>query len=236
MKKNQAQTNHDYALEAIRNEILNGEFFPGAWLRERDLVEQLQVSRTPIREALKQLEADGLIEIVPYRGAKVKAIDPDKVIDEYVIRAALEGLAAELAVINITDADIEELEALETHMDQLLLEHDFPNYFKVNRDFHYKIYSLAGSAGLIELITSSWERVNLYRRFFLNLREGVSLEIANHKSLIAACRERDADLAHKIVKDSCLQTANLIAEQVQQANADGKSNVARRLGHSASLD
>lgn len=220
MKKNQAQTNHDYAFEAIRNEILNGYFFPGAWLRERDLVEQLNVSRTPIREALKQLEADGLIEIVPYRGAKVKSIEPDKVIEEYILRAALEGLAAELAVSHITDDDIKELEVLELEMDELLLQNDFPSYFKVNHDFHYKLYSLAGSSRLIELINSSWERVNLYRRFFLTLREGVSLEIANHKSLIAACRVRDGELAHKIVKDSCLQTAELIAGQVKQSSLD----------------
>lgn len=220
MKKTNDQTNHDYAFEAIRNEILNGDFFPGAWLRERDLVEKLNVSRTPIREALKQLESDGLIEIVPYRGAKVKSIEPDKVIEEYVLRAALEGLAAELAVSNMTDDNIIELELLAAQMDQLLPKNDFPNYFKVNHDFHYKLYSLAGSPRLIELINSSWERVNLYRRFFLTLREGVSLESANHKSLITACRARDGELAHKIVKDSCLQTAKLIAEQVKQSSLE----------------
>lgn len=221
--KRQTQTNHDYAQETIRQRILNGGFFPGAWLRERDLVEQLQVSRTPIREALKQLEADGLVEIVPYRGAKVKSINPEEVIEEYIVRAALEGLAAELAVSNITSDDIEELERIESEMDHLLLEHSFPKYFEANHRFHHKFYSLARSSRLIELINSSWERVNLYRRFFLTLREGVSLEIANHKSIVAACRAGDAALAHKIVKDSCLEAARLIAEQLEQTNAEASA-------------
>ena len=222
MKKNQTQTNHDYALEVIRNKILNGGFYPGAWLRERDLVEELHVSRTPIREALKQLEADGLVEIIPYRGAKVRHIEPEKVLEEYIIRAALEGLAAELAVNNITDEDIEALEVLAAKMDDLLLTQDFPTYFATNYQFHHKFYSLAKSQRLIELINSSWERVNLYRRFFLTLREGVSLEIANHERLLVACRERDAELAHRIVKESCLETARIIADQITQAAIEAR--------------
>lgn len=211
-----SKTNNDYVYEIIRRDILNGDVFPGSWLREQDLVDRLQVSRTPIREALKRLESEGLIEIMPYRGAMVRMVRADEAREEYIIRAAMESLAVELAVQTITDEAILELQGLENEMDERLEQNDLSRYIELNSQFHLKLYSYCGSPQLVSMIDSSWKRVDLYRRFFMTHSQGISLEIANHKDLLDACRRRDGELAHKIMKDSCLQAAQWIADKIRE--------------------
>jgi DNA-binding GntR family transcriptional regulator len=211
------KTNHNLAYDTLRHEILYGRLLPGSWLREQDLVEKLGVSRTPIREALRHLETEGLVEIVPYRGAKVFAPDLEDVREEYTLRAALEGFAVELAIMHITDEDIEELQRLSDEAESLLDRGNIDGYLDVNHNFHMKIYSLAGSRRLVSMIEASWDKDNLYRRFYYSYPTGLETERSNHLQLLEACRLKDAELARKLMEESCLQAVALFARSSEHS-------------------
>jgi DNA-binding GntR family transcriptional regulator len=211
-------TSNNYAYDALRNEILSGRLLPGNWLREQDLVERLGISRTPIREAVRQLGTEGLVEIVPYRGARIFVPDIEDVRDEYTLRAALEGFAAELAIAHITDEDITELQVLTDEAERLLDQGSIASYLKVNRSFHMKLYGLSGSRRVLTMIEASWEKDNLYRRFFYAQPAGLEEEKACHRALLQACRLRDREQIRRVMQESCLKAVQLFSRDNEENN------------------
>ncbi|MCC7352178.1 MAG: GntR family transcriptional regulator [Anaerolineae bacterium] len=210
------RTANTFAYDSIRRAIFEGYIAPGTRLTEQDLVKWLDVSRTPIREALRRLEADGLVRAAPYRGAVVVMPDADDIREEYTVRAALEGLAAELAVQHLKDQDVEELEALTDEIESALGQGDISTFLEVNARFHIRLYTLSGSRRLVTMIEGSWQKVNFYRRFYLVLSEAIQIEKAFHYELLAACRSRDAEQARKIVQNSCLEAAQFMIDAIKR--------------------
>jgi len=204
------KTAQSIVYETLREQILQGRIFPGAWLREQDLVEQFNVSRTPIREALRRLESDELIQLVPFRGARVRSFSPKDFQEEYTVRAALEGFAIELAVSKITDAKIARLEKMTTKMEELLDRGDLGAFLDVNRKFHMTIYEEAGSSRLVSMIESSWDRENLYRLVFLSRPASLEIEKAIHRDLLKACRRRDGEWARELTQKGLMKAAALM--------------------------
>lgn len=200
--------------ENLRKQILEGEILPGTWLREQDLVEKysdIDVSRTPIREAIRKLESDELVEVIPFRGAKVINLQPDEIWEEYIVRAALESFALEMAVSRIPEVEIDNLCLLEEAMDKSLDEGNLKKYLEINRKFHMLMYEYCGSKRLISMIEESWDRANLYRlKILLSTPNAFENEKANHRELIEACRLRDSEQAREIVKISMLRGATIV--------------------------
>ena len=197
---------------------MNGPLFPGNWLREQDLVEQLEVSRTPIRESLRRLESEGLVEIVPYRGARVVTFSAEDFREEYTVRAALEGFAVELAVARISDETIEKLDKMANEMEKLLDERDLEMFLDLNRRFHMTLYNESQCKRLVAVIQSSWERENLYRLVFLSKPAAFEMEKKIHREMLAACRSRDGERARKILQRTLMETAKLFCEWNEIAN------------------
>jgi DNA-binding GntR family transcriptional regulator len=204
------KTANSVVYETLRQQILEGLIFPGAWLREQDLVEQFNVSRTPIREALRRLESEELIEVVPYRGARVRSLSPEDFREEYTVRAALEGFAIELAVSRISDEKIEQLQKISDQMDALLDKENLKAFLEVNRQFHMMLYEESGSNRLVSLIASSWDKENLYRLVFLSQPAALEIEKAIHHNMLEACRLRDGKRARKITQDGLMKAATLM--------------------------
>src|SRR5579859_375729 len=128
---------HNVVLDRLRDKIMRGELHAGEWLRQERLARELGVSHTPIREALKQLEVEGLVEHVPYRGVRVVEFSLDDVIDIYAMRSALEGLAASAAATHLDDAELAEIRRF--HEDMVALGEPVSDLEKVrdlNREFH----------------------------------------------------------------------------------------------------
>jgi DNA-binding GntR family transcriptional regulator len=209
------KTAQSIVYETLREQILQGRLFPGAWLREQDLVEQFEVSRTPVREALRRLENDELIELVPFRGARVRSFTPHDFQEEYTIRAALEGFAIELAVEKISDAKITRLEKMATRMEDLLDEGDLSTFLVVNRQFHMAIYEEAGSNRLVSMIESSWDRENLYRLVFLSSPASLEIEKTIHRDVLEACRSRDGERARELTQKGLMEVTTLMLEREQ---------------------
>jgi DNA-binding GntR family transcriptional regulator len=149
------QIRHQVA-DQLRIAILEGRYKPGEWLRQERLAQELGVSQMPVREALKELAAEGLIEHVPYHGVRVIEFSVDDIADLYAQRAFLEGLAARAAAASITPEEIEELKRLRGELHKNQAPENVAAYRELNRQFHMTICSASRRDYLIRTLTQMW--------------------------------------------------------------------------------
>ncbi len=202
-------TKSDMATDRLREMISEGTLPPGESLRPRDLAQLFSVSATPVREALRRLESEGLVNFDPHRGAAVATLDFEKLEENYRILAALESLAGTLAVQKITNDELDEIEALHTEvaacdpLDERLKE--------LNRRFHFRIYECARSPMLLLLMRLLW------RSFPGGPQTGRPREesIEQHERLIVAMKRRDADAAAVVIREHVLGSIDHMRRFVQ---------------------
>ena len=179
------------AAERLRTLIIEGVLAPGARLNERELSEQLGVSRTPLREAFRMLAADGLLVQLPNRGAQVVALSPEDARHAFEVMASLEGLAGELAVQHVTDGDLVDLRALQAEMEAAHRRRDLPTYYRINRTIHDRINAIAANPVLTQTYRALNTRLHALR-FRSNFnRSKWDRAVAEHRSMIAALAARD---------------------------------------------
>lgn len=185
----------------IREDILTGVYEQGAELKEATLGAKLGVSRTPVREALRQLELEGLVEIIPNRGARVTGISEKDIGDIYLMRSKLEGLSARLAAENIKDEDLAEMEEVQL-LSEFHLEHSKEEQM-VNMDgrFHELMYHASGSRMLEHMLTSFHHYVKMARITSMKAKNRAEESVREHKAILEAIRNRDADQAEKLADE-----------------------------------
>lgn len=176
----------------LRELIVTGELAAGTPLRQRDLAARLGVSATPVREALRRLESEGLVHTDLHRGATVADSAFGATEENYLIRATLESLAAELAAKHVTE---EQLAAIETINAKIsgLAEHD-PGYGSLNRDFHFAIYAAAGSPVLVSLMRMLWQAMPEGPKVARTHRDSA----AEHAAIVDALRAGDSTRASEL--------------------------------------
>jgi GntR family transcriptional regulator of vanillate catabolism len=192
----------DQAREAIRTAILDGTFQPEERLTIEQLAEELGVSRTPVREALKALEGDGLVRLIPHRGAVVERLARDEIYHRYAIRAMLEGYAAELACrrdaarfARLLERNCEAIAALAEHASA----DDVAKLADLNRRFHAVIREGSASATLIRLLGSLRNPVAFTLNYWGDpVKREASLKA--HRQIAAAFREADPELARHLTE------------------------------------
>lgn len=179
------------AADRLRLMIIEGDLPPGAKLNERELCEQLGLSRTPLREAFRMLAADGLLVQLPNRGAQVVALSPEDVRDAFDVMGALEGLAGELAAARATDADVADLRLLQEELEIAHGARDLPAYYRVNRRIHDRFSQIAANSVLGQTYRSLNTRLHALR-FRSNLNQSKwDQAVAEHRSMITALAARD---------------------------------------------
>lgn len=187
----------DVVFENLRTAILEGNLKAGQRLMEVQLAEQLGVSRTPIREAIRKLELEGLVVMLPRKGAYVANMSFKDLIDVLEIRASLEGLAASLATERRREEDIVELERVAKEFEASVREADIDKVLKKDVEFHEKIFSMANNKKLYQLITSLWEQVHRFRVTYVsNYNASLSL-VEEHNRILGAIKSGDCELAKK---------------------------------------
>ena len=203
--------------DQIRAAILDGRFKPGEWLRQEKVAQELGVSQMPVREALKELAAEGLIEHVPYRGVRVLALSIQDIEDLYEHRAFLESRAAELAAEQISEGEITEMKAMLAEMESLPPE-QIAQYRKVNRNFHEKIFHISRREYLIRTLTQMWEAFptmligNFARTAQQPLPQRDAHDQVEHREIMAALEAHDGERAGNAMKEHILSAAkHLIA-------------------------
>ncbi|HEY4277355.1 MAG TPA: GntR family transcriptional regulator [Conexibacter sp.] len=200
----------DMVTGALRELIQQGEFRAGEPLKQRDLAARFSVSATPVREALRRLESEGLVRHSPHSGATVVEVDYGATPENARIRAALEGLAAELAAEVATESDVAELTALN---DELGSTREPTAVRDLNLRIHFRLYELADSPLLISLLRRLWSAFPLGPQVVRPVRESV----AQHAAIIDAVRRHDADTAGRLTREHILQVAS--------AHADGDGDL-----------
>lgn len=179
--------------QTIRENILKGKYKENSELREATLGKELGVSRTPVREALRQLELEGLVKIVPNKGAYVTGISNKDVHDIYVIRSLLEGLCVRWATENMSDKQIDDLDEIivlsEFHMNKGNLE----ELNELDGQFHQVLYEASNSRILEHVLSDFHKYVQMARKNSVQTEDRAKKSIEEHKEIIAAIRERNLD-------------------------------------------
>lgn len=208
---------HETVVERLRDLIVQGELAPESKLNERVLSAQLGISRTPLREAIKYLASEGLVELLPNRGAKVAALRPEKVKEIFAVMGALEALAGELACANAQAADIAEIRALHYEMLAYHARADLANYFRCNQAIHMKLLECTGNATLAEVYRS----LNAHARrarYIANLsRERWDAAVREHEDILAALVARDGARLRTLLRDHLAHKLALALEALQSA-------------------
>ena len=184
--------------QALRERILSSDIEPGARLKLREIGNQYQTSDIPVREALRMLERDGLVETAPYVGARVTTLTAKEVAETYFIRAHLESIATGLAAERITDAEIAELDALMAKMDDAVDAQDGPAFSDLNREFHRTIVASCGNDMLRDLTMDIWQRHSGFQRVFRQVPDRLAVSQREHEGIMAALRTHDAEEAARL--------------------------------------
>lgn len=191
---------HEDLADQLRRAIVHGELRPGAKISEKILCEQFGVSRTPVREALKILSTEGLVQLMQNRGASVTEVTFEDMQHAFPVMGALEALAGELACENATDAQIERAAALQARMAAMFDKGDRKGYFRVNEEVHQLILEASGNTALPRLMRTVSGQVRR-ARYMANLsKERWAEAIAEHEEILAALTARDGKKLGRLLK------------------------------------
>ena len=202
----------DQIANRLRDMIIQNELAPGDRIRERDVCKNLQVSRTPLREALHKLASEGLIELIPNRGAVITRPSAEEIADMLQVLGVLEAFAGERVCNYISDQELAEIKALQYEMLAAYARQDRLNYFKLNQKIHLAIVKAARSDTLLSL--HSRLNARLYRiRYQSNLKnETWGSALAEHDHILEALENRDAERLSALLRQHLKSTWEKVSE------------------------
>ena len=188
----------DVVFNTLRQAILKGELAPGERLMEIQLAQKLGVSRTPIREAIRKLELEGLVLMIPRRGAEVARISEKSLKDVLEVRRSLEELAIELACQRMTEEDMQALEEAQKAFKAAIEQGDAMKIAETDEAYHDVIYYSTRNKRLVQIISNIRERMYRYRVEYLKDEETRNLLVKEHEEIYEAIRNRDVKQAQEI--------------------------------------
>ena len=209
----EAKTVERVVVEALREAVLKGVLKAGQRLRQDELAATFGVSRMPIREALRQLESEGLVRLLPHRGAVVTSLTAEEVLEIYEIRSLLESHAMALAVPRLTDDRIRQLEHLLAQMKE---EKDPLQQVDLREAFYQTLYEASGRSRLVALIMQLRKDVG---RYFLSKQIPLSRE--SHEELLRLCRLRDGEAASRHIRHHLEEVSRMLQGVVDASPAAG---------------
>ncbi|WP_433440490.1 GntR family transcriptional regulator [Nonomuraea sp. CA-141351] len=188
-------TAQQFVLAELRRAITTGRLRPGTPIRQDALAEELQVSRVPLREALKTLEGEGLVTYKAHKGYCVATLSLDDLREVYRIRELLEEEAVRLAVARLTDADLDRLDSAQEEVERAAAAGDVPAMATANRLFHMTLFDRAGMPRLARLIRTLWDTTDAYRSMYYGDAGNRERVVKEHRATLDALRRRAADEA-----------------------------------------
>lgn len=189
----------DVVFHTLRQAILRGELKPGERLMEIQLANKLGVSRTPVREAIRKLELEGLVLMIPRKGAEVAEITEKSLKDVLEVRRALEELAVKIACERMDGGQIDELKEAAEEFERTLQSGDVTKYAEADMQFHDVIYLATENQRLIQLLNNLREQMYRFRVEYLKKKECHGKLLAEHQELIRDIENRDKDAASRMV-------------------------------------
>jgi DNA-binding GntR family transcriptional regulator len=215
------QPHADTVYASLKRDILGGILAPGSPLREEELGRSHQVSRTPVREALSRLESEGLAARHPRSGLVVSDPSLDEIVDLYVLREALEGLAARLAAERRTELDLARLDMVLKAAEEGMHKGDAEREIRLGQEFHFLIWRIAGNQPLQRAISDVHESVQRFQPNTLSYPGRSEHSLQEHLDLLEAVRNRDAPAAERIAVEHVRQVRNTrIALSIQHEHLE----------------
>lgn len=216
-----------WVADQLRAAISEGRLRPGEWLRQERLARELGVSHMPVREALKQLAAEGLIEYLPYRGMRVVEFTPEDIEDLYAARAALEGRAARAAATRLTPEQLAELRALVAQMGASQAPEQIALNRSLNRRFHELIYEASGRAYLTRALSQMWA---WFPTMFLGTYAptastpviGRETDVEEHVAVVEALAARDGARAEQLLAEHVLRAGQQLVAMLRSGERQHK--------------
>lgn len=223
----------ELVFESLREAIISGRLHPGQHLMEIQLAEELGVSRTPVREAIRKLELEGLVVMIPRKGAYVAGLSIKDIADVFEIRRALEGLAARLAAERCTDEELEEMERILMKTAELVEEGRVEEIIEWDTRFHEALVKAAHNPRLSQLVANLREQVQRFRNSSLRHPGRLKVALEEHRQIVEAIAERDPDLAQNRAYEHIESAENSLMEvisqnEVQPEELDNRTREAER--------
>lgn len=211
----------DYIIKDLEDKIINGILKPGRRIIEEDLCKSFRVSQSPVREALRALESQGLIKHEPRKGVTVTKLSPKEAEDVYRIRANLESLATYLAVKNNDPRVLRKLKNIHARMMKMVSDGKISTaYFNLNFKFHKTVVDASENQRLIQMVESFTKQVRRYRIGVLSVPGRVSASLKNHDAIIRSFEAGDAEKAEALRKATILKNIKEFAEKFKKEEGD----------------
>ena len=211
-----ARNASEIACELIREAIVDGRLEPGRPLKEEELARELGISRTPVREALRVLQTEGLVTSTPNRSAVVRSHDADELAQMYELRALLEGYAARCAAPRISEEGLERLRESCARFASLVHDDDLSELVKENVNFHQIVLEAAGNPRLSGMVRSVIELPLVYRSYLWYSAEQKLISEHYHRQIAKALEDRDAERAELIMKEHVYEARDLLAASLRR--------------------
>jgi DNA-binding GntR family transcriptional regulator len=196
---------YEEVAERLRASIFSHEFAPGDWVDEQALAIQYGISRTPMREAIKVLAAEGLITMKMRRGAYITEVSKSDLSQIFTVLALLEGQACREVAKVATEKELEDLDSLHLKLERSAADRDLDLFFAINQQFHDKIQEVCANPWMQRVILDLRKVLKLQRRDSLSKRGRLESSLIEHRKILSALLARDADLSEKLMKEHLLK-------------------------------
>jgi len=208
---------HEQVAQRLRQMLVEGRIAPGAKLNERELAEGLNVSRTPLREAIKMLAAEGLVELLPNRGAIAVSLTEDDILNTFEVMAGLEGQAGELAAQRVTPEELAEIQAMQFEMMAAYTRRDLSAYYAINARIHAAIAAAAKNPVLVAVYQQVNARLQALR--FRSNQDGEKWKraVKEHEKMIEALVAHDGNAMREILQQHLRNKRDVVLEQLREA-------------------
>ncbi|HBG17163.1 MAG TPA: GntR family transcriptional regulator [Firmicutes bacterium] len=205
----------ELVFEVLREAIISGQLAPGERLMEIQLAEELGVSRTPVREAIRKLELEELVLMVPRKGAYVASLSMKDVVEVFEIRGALEGLAAALAAERITEEELESLQRQLVKSAEMIGNADLQGMVEADTGFHQILYQASRNERLAQIINNLREQIQRFRQTSLSYPGRMKIALEEHREIVDAVSARDPEMARKLAQDHIENAENSMMQVIR---------------------
>jgi len=214
--KEHHRTLRESIVDFLKEAIIKGHLRPGERIPEPELAERFGVSRTPIREAFRQLESDGFLTVIPRKGAVVSPITDKDVREFYAIKSLLEGFAARSACAdnNFSNSEIKKMEGLNMQMSRLAEKGDYKGFFKLDNQFHDIFWKACGNDKLYSLFNNLVQQFERFRITSLSRQGRMKNSVKQHDDIIGAFKKRDAALVDELVRANAEQGGEALVQKI----------------------
>lgn len=228
ISRGEPRTLRERIAESLRESIIRGLLGPGERIAEPELALAFGISRTPIREALRQLESEGFLTVRPHRGAIVSPITPTDVREFYAVKGLLEGDAARLATPHLRPRDIARLTDLNRLMGEAARRNDVKEFFDLDNQFHEIFHKACGNEKLRHLIHSLVQHYVHVRIAAMSVPGRMQSSVKQHQEIVKAAKAKDAERVGQVMRGNAEQGAETLVRQLRQSESEKAGGEPRR--------